>query len=135
MKGFQSSIKWIMLVSGLLTCAASYVLFAPELSLRATFGVPTTSPMALIILRHWGALIGLFGLMLIYGAFKESVRRMVLLVTSAGKVAFISLVLSEGSQFALSQAGAGLVIDSITVLLFAAYLISSTKQIGVDQTR
>jgi hypothetical protein len=86
--------------------------------------------MALIVVRHWGALIGLFGLMLIYGAFKETVRRMVLLVTSAGKAIFISLVLSQGQQFALSHAGPGLVIDSITVLLFAAYLILSRNQIG-----
>jgi hypothetical protein len=127
---FQNSIKWIMLISGLLTCATSYVLFAPEASLRSAFGVPITSPMALIVVRHWGALIGLFGLMLIYGAFKETVRRMVLLVTSAGKAIFISLVLSQGQQFALSHAGPGLVIDSITVLLFAAYLILSRNQIG-----
>jgi hypothetical protein len=92
-KAFQGSIKWVMLVSGLLTCATSYVLFAPEVSLRATFGVPTTSPMALIVVRHWGALIG------------------------------------------LSHAGLGLVIDSITLLLFAAYLISSTKQGGLDHAR
>jgi hypothetical protein len=124
---FRRSIKWIMLISGILTCATAYVLFAPVESLRFAFGLPISSPMALIVVRHWGALIGLFGLMLIYGAFKEPVRRMVLLAVSAGKAIFILLVLSQGQQFLRSQAGPGVVIDSVTVLIFAAYLILTRK--------
>jgi hypothetical protein len=126
---FQVSIKWIMLISGLLTCAAAYVLFVPDASLRSLFGLPMTSPMTLIIVRHWGALVGLFGLMLIYGAFHESVRRMVLLTAGAGKAVFISLVLSQG-QHVVGQAGPGVVLDAIAVLLFAAYLILSTKPVA-----
>jgi hypothetical protein len=129
MNMFQRSIKWIMLVFGLSTCATAYVLFASDASLRATFGVSLSNPMTLIVVRHWGALVGLFGLMLVYGAFKESVRRMVLLTTATGKAIFISLVLSQGQHFA-SQAGAGIVLDTIAVLLFAAYLISSRKPVA-----
>jgi hypothetical protein len=119
-----------MLISGILTCATSYVLFAPAGFVRSAFGVPVSSPMGLIVVRHWGALIGLFGLMLIYGAFKEPVRRMVLLATSAGKAIFILLILSQGQQFLRSQAGPGVVIDSVTVLIFAAYLILGRKQVA-----
>jgi nucleoside recognition membrane protein YjiH len=128
---FGRSIKWIMLICGLLTCATSYVMFAPDAALRSALGVLTTSPMALVVVRHWGALIGLFGLMLIYGAFKESVRRMVLVTASAGKAAFIVLVLLQGQQFLLSEARPGVVIDFITVLLFATYLISSRTRATV----
>jgi len=84
--------------------------------------------MALVVVRHWGALIGLFGIMLIYGAFKESVRRMVLLATTVGKAIFISLVLSQGARLLLAQAGPAVAIDSITIFLFVAYLILTRKQ-------
>ncbi len=36
-----------------------------------------------IVVRNWGALIGLGGLRLIYGAFNESAQRVVLTVTAA----------------------------------------------------
>jgi hypothetical protein len=126
MSVLQVSIKWIMLISGLLTCAAGFALFAPEASLRDTFGGPMASPMTLIVVRHWGALVGIFGVMLIYGAFAESARRMVLLTAGAGKAVFIGLVLSQGQHVA-SQAGPGVVIDGIAVLLFATYLLLSRK--------
>jgi hypothetical protein len=123
----QKSIKWVMVICGLLTCATSYVLFVPNASLQSALGVPS-NPMVFILVRHWAALIGLFGLMLIYGAFKEAVRRMVLLATSAGKAVFISLVLLQGQHFVRSQAAPGLAIDSISVPLFATYLIATRKQ-------
>jgi hypothetical protein len=126
---FDKAIKWVMLISGLLTSTALSLLFAPEASLRSVFGEPIASPLMLITVRHWGALVGLFGLMLIYGAFKESVRRMVLVAVSAGKLVFIILAFTQGLLM-LPQARAGLVIDSISVLIFALYLIASRKQVA-----
>jgi hypothetical protein len=129
MNKFQRAIKWIMLVSGLLTCTTAFALFASDASLRSTFDVSLSNPMTLIVVRHWGALVGLFGIMLIYGAFEESVRRMVLLAASAGKAIFISLVLSYGHHV-VSQAGPGVMIDTISVLLFVVYLTWSRKPVA-----
>jgi hypothetical protein len=120
---FQRSIKWIMLVSGILPCATAYVLFAPAESLRSAFGLPIPSSDGTHRCETLGRPDRTVGLMLIYGAFKEPVRRMVLLATSAGKSIFILVILSQGQQFLRSQAGPGVVIDSVTVLIFAAYLI------------
>jgi hypothetical protein len=117
------SIPWIMLISGLLTCTAFYEVFAPQAALQ---GTSLNSPMELLIVRHWGALVGLFGLLLIYGAFKAPARRLILAATTAGKAVFILLALLQGLQTVFPQAGAGIVIDSITVLLFATYLVFST---------
>ena len=89
----RRSIKWVMLISGVLTCTMVYATFAPEASLRSTFGEVIDGALAQIVVRNWGALIGLVGLMLIYGAFNEPTRRMALLVAGASKVVFISLVL------------------------------------------
>jgi hypothetical protein len=63
------------------------------------------------------------GLLLIYGAFHEPVRRIALLVAGASKVAFIGLVLALGQQFLQFQVGVSVAVDSIMVVLFATYLI------------
>ena len=69
----------------------------------------------------WGALIALVGGMLIYGAFRPSVRGLVLVVAGISKAFFIALVLSEGTLYLRQQAGIAVIVDSLMVLLFAAY--------------
>jgi len=54
-------IKWIMIVSGALTCTMIYAAFAPEAALHSTFGRTLEGPVAEIVVRNWGALITLVG--------------------------------------------------------------------------
>jgi hypothetical protein len=119
----QKSIKWIMLVAGVLTCTMFYAAFAPEAVLRSNFGQAIEGPVAQIVVRNWGALIGMMGLLLIYGAVHEPVRRAALLIAGASKVIFIALVLLFGQQFLQFQIGISIVVDTIMVVLFATYLI------------
>jgi hypothetical protein len=65
MNWIVGNIKWIMLVSGLLTCTMLYGAVAPKAALRSTFGEALEGPVADIVVRNWGALIGLVGAMLI----------------------------------------------------------------------
>ena len=125
MAWLASQLKWIMLVSGVLTCTMLYAAFAPEAALTATFGERIEGPVADIIVRNWGALIGLVGMMLIYGAFAPPARRLVLTVAGASKLAFIVLVLSHGTQFLAFQAGIAVVVDAVSVLVFGACLAST----------
>jgi hypothetical protein len=122
------SIKWVMLVSGLLTCTMFYAAIAPHASLRSNFGQSIDGPVAQIVVRNWSALIGLVGLLLIYGAFREPARRIALVVAGASKLAFIALVLSLGPQFLQYQVGVAVVVDSLAVVLFAAYLITTREK-------
>jgi hypothetical protein len=128
MNFLHRSIKWVMLTSGLLTCTMFYAAVAPGAALQSTFGVTIDGPVAQIVVRNWGALIGLMGLLLIYGAFHEPVRRVALLVAGASKVTFIALVLSYGQQFLQYQVGVSVVVDSVMVLLFAAYLATAREK-------
>lgn len=128
MKAVHRSIKWVMLVSGLLTCTMFYALLAPDASLRSTFGQSIDGPVAQIVVRNWGALIGLMGLLLIYGAFRESIRRVALVLAGASKVVFITLVLSLGQEFLRYQVGVSVIVDSVMVVLFIAYLASTSAQ-------
>ena len=54
-----ANIKWIMLVSGALTCTMVYAAIAPQAALRSTFGETLEGPLADIVVRNWGALIAL----------------------------------------------------------------------------
>ena len=79
--------------------------------------------MAGIIVRNWGALIGLMGIMLIYGAFVTTVRRFSLIIAGISKVIFIILVLSLGPPYLKSGAGTAVIVDSIMIALFIAYIL------------
>ena len=117
------SMKWIMLVSGALTCTMFYAAIAPQAALQGTFGDSLEGPVADIVVRNWGLLIGLIGAMLIYGAFNTAVRPLVLTVAGLSKVTFIALILVLGRPFLSHQAGIAVVSDVIQVSLFAAYLL------------
>jgi hypothetical protein len=88
--------------------------------------------LAEIVVRNWGALIGLVGAMLIYGALRPQVRRLVLAVAGASKIVFISLVLTYGTQY-LGKVGVAMVVDSLMIVLFIAYLVVSRRQESAAQ--
>ena len=122
MNWLVSKIKWVMLLSGAMTLTMVHALVAPSSALRTMFGDTIEGPLAEIVVRNWGALIALVGAMLIYGAFHPHVRKLVLVVAGLSKVTFITLILTFGTQY-LGKAGAAIVVDSVMVLLFIAYLI------------
>jgi hypothetical protein len=119
------NIKWIMLVTGLLTCSMFLALVSPQTSLQNVFGAGLDGPVANIIVRNWGALIGIGGLALIYGAFNPPARGVALAVNAASKAVYITLVLTTGRQFLGYQAGVAVVADAIMVVIFVAYLVSA----------
>lgn len=121
---WSTSIKWIMLVSGVLTLTMVYALIAPHAAMRSTFGATLDGALAEIVVRNWGLLIGLVGAMLIYGAYHPEVRPLVLVVAAVSKVAFIGLVLLYGSQY-LATAGLAIGTDVVMVGLFVAYLLNT----------
>jgi hypothetical protein len=125
MRIVTANIKWIMLASGLLTCTMIYAAIAPQDALRGTFGEALAGPVAEIVVRNWGVLITLVGAMLIYGAFREAVRPLVLVVAGLSKLVFILLVLAHGSRYLGQQAGIAIVVDAVWVALFALYLAAT----------
>jgi hypothetical protein len=127
MNWINAGMKWIMVVAGLLTCTMFYAAIAPQAALRGTFGGTLEGPIAEIVVRNWGALIGLVGLMLLYAAFHPAARFLALTVAALSKLTFIALVLTIGREFLGYQAGIAVVSDIIQVALFTTYLIGSYK--------
>lgn len=118
------NIKWIMLVSGLATMTMIFAAIAPKAALNATFGEARAEGAALeIVTRNWGVLIALVGAMLVYGAFDPPGRPFILIVAGVSKLAFIGLVLANGSAAARTRAAGAIVLDTVFVILFALYLL------------
>jgi len=127
MHWIPANIRWIMLVSGVLTCTMLYAAFAPRAVLQSTFGEALEGPLVEIVTRNWGALIGLMGAMLIYGAYSASSRPLILIVAGLSKLTFIGLVLAHGRQYLRHQAGLAVVIDLVMVALFVGYLVNRRR--------
>lgn len=125
MAWIAANMKWVMLVSGLLTCTMLYAVIAPGAAMRSTFGETLEGPLVDVVVRNWAALIVIGGAMLIYGAFHPSTRSPILMMTAAGKLSFIALVLAQGSRYLARQAGVAVVVDSVMVVLFVAYLVGT----------
>lgn len=123
MNFITDQIKWIMLVSGALTCTMIYAAIAPQAAFSSTFGETLQGQAAELVVRNWGALIALMGALLIYGAFNPAVRVAALAAAGASKLVFILLVLSHGGRYVTHQAGIAVAIDIVWVALFAIYLL------------
>jgi hypothetical protein len=118
------NMRWIMLVSGGLTATMVQAAITPDAALQSNFGETVSGPLAHLVVRNWGALIALVGGMLIYGAFNQIQRPLVLIVAGASKVVFIALVLSDGARYLSHQVGVAVAIDSVMVVLFGWYLVA-----------
>ena len=123
MRVFIANFKWIMLICGLLTCTMLLGVFSPESSLQSNFGEALVTGPENLVVRGWSALIGLMGIMLIYGAFKPAVRNYSLIIAGINKIIFIGLILIFGRQYIPFGLGTAIVVDTIMILLFAVYLL------------
>ncbi len=129
MKWIVARIRWIMLVSGALTCTMLFAAIAPEAALRATFGEALQGPLAEIIVRNWGLLVALVGGGLIYGANHPPSRRLILTMAAAGKLFFVALVLIYGRPY-LHKAALVLLSDLTMSALFLGYLLDGERGTG-----
>jgi len=115
-----NNIKWLMLVSGILTATMFYGVFSPQFILESMFGAVFEGDLENIVIRSWSALIGLIGLMLVYGFFKEKYRAFILLIAASSKLIFIALVLLYGQAY-LATALSAIIMDCAVVLVSLSY--------------
>lgn len=110
--------KPVLIVSGLVTCTMAYAAIDPAGALASTFNSSLDGPAAEVVVRNWGVLITLIGLMLIYAAFKPQVRGLVLTVATVSKLTFAGLILSQADAFAGGSALMAVGVDAVFILLF-----------------
>ena len=83
------------------------------------------------VVRNWGILIGMVGMMLITGAVIPQHRRVSLVMAVVSKVAFIALVLSNGTRYLAHGAGTAVLVDSAMVAMFVAYLSATRRPASI----
>ena len=125
------NIKWLMLVSGVLTFTMFYGLFAPQAALESMFGASFNGTLENIVIRSWSALVGLIGAILIYGFFSQKNRVFSISVAAFSKVVFVSLVLLYGQEF-LGKAAPAIAMDCVVIILSVVYLFAVRMQSKAD---
>jgi hypothetical protein len=124
MRWLERSIRWVMLVSGVLTFTMVSAAFAPKAALVSAFGASLDGPVAEIVVRSWGALVALVGLLLVHGAFRPAARPVALVVAAVSKAIFVALVLTFGRHLLAHSVGISIVADSVMVVWFTLYLVA-----------
>lgn len=119
------NMQWVLLICGLLTLSMIQGLFAPRFTMRAYFGEAPDSPATDALMRSWSALVAISGLFLIYAGYTPSIRSASVIVVGAGKLFFVLLLLSQPKRFFRGQAVTAIFLDSLMVLVFAAYLAAA----------
>jgi hypothetical protein len=121
---FQLGRNGILLIAGLLTCTMISAAIAPAAALRSMYGEDIAlTPLMEIIVRNWGALITLMGLLLVVAAFYPPVRTTAMVIAGISKVVFIGLTLWLGKAYLSQQVGVAIIIDSIMIGLFVVCLL------------
>ena len=117
------NIKWLMLLSGVLTFTMFYGLFAPQAALESMFGASFNGTLETIVIRSWSALVGLMGAILIYGAFSEKNRVFSISIAAFSKAVFVSLILLYGQEY-MSKAGLAILMDCTVIIFAVVYLMN-----------
>lgn len=121
------NIKWVMLISGALTATTLYGLFAPQAVIESMFGISFGGPLESLIIRSWSSLVGIVGLVLIYGAFSEGHRVLCISIAALSKAVFVSLVLIYGQAF-LPTAAPAIILDCLVIVFALLFLVSVRVQ-------
>jgi hypothetical protein len=118
----ESSIAWILIVSGAITAGAGLAaLLFPHLFLRLGFEVEGPGSLTLFFVRHWGVLIAVVGALIVYAAYAPAVRAPVLAAAALEKFA-IGFLIFFGP---VKRTGAMSLIaigDGVFAILYIAYL-------------
>jgi hypothetical protein len=117
-------IEIILIVTGAITALALLQFIAPWAGLRMIFGEAPTGLVSTAIARHWGLLVFLIGMLLIYAAYHPAVRAPVMLVGMIEKFALGAGVFGTSLRkysFAVAIVAGDLVIALIYLLYFAGF--------------
>jgi hypothetical protein len=98
---------------------------APRFGMMNLFGEEVISSSALLIIRSWGAMIFVSGLLLIYAAYHSEQRLPILFYSITVKLGIAGLVFAGGARYRKRQIFKIAAADFVMALLFVWYLIAA----------
>src|SRR5258708_3779595 len=81
-------IDLILLLTGLATTGALVLCLWPTTTMKLMFGQSPSDALSLLIVRHWGLLVGMVGALLIHAADHAEIRGPTLIVAIVEKAVF-----------------------------------------------
>ena len=81
-------IESLLLITGLATAGAVTLAIAPVTMMKLLFGQSPSDPLSLMIARHWGILVFLVGILLVYAAYHPEIRVPTMIGAITEKAAF-----------------------------------------------
>ena len=117
-------IEVILIVTGVLTAVALLQFIAPIPIMRMIYGEAPINGVSLFLARHWGLLIFLIGVLLIYAASHPAVRGPATLLAAIEKIALGVSVFGTSLRkhpVAAAIASGDLVIALVYVLYLAGF--------------
>jgi hypothetical protein len=119
-----AQIELILVLTGLATASALVLFLSPVTMMRMLFGQAPSDALSLLIVRHWGLLVGLVGTLLIYAAYHAEIRVPTLIVAIVEKAAFaLGVFLSpfhrRPTVFVMALADAGMAAVYLIYLIYA----------------
>jgi hypothetical protein len=119
-----TQIDLILVLTGLATASALVLFLAPVTMMRMLFGQAPSDALSILIVRHWGLLVGLVGTLLIYAAYHSEIRVPTLIVAIVEKAAFaldvfLSPFYRRPTVFVMALADAGMAAVYLIYLIYA----------------
>ena len=121
------NFRWLMLISGVLTASMFYGLFAPQAALESMFGASFNGQLEALVIRSCSALVGVIGVMLIFGAFSPQNRVCCAMFAAASKAIFVVLVLLYGQQY-LATAAPAVALDLLVIVFTLLFLLATRRR-------
>ena len=115
-------IEIILVVTGATTAMALTQFIAPTSVSRIIYGAAPTEVVGIALVRHWGLLVFLIGVLLIYAALHPAVREPVTIVAAVEKIGFGLGIF--GTSLRRYPIAAGIAAgDIIIALVYVLYLV------------
>ena len=121
-------MRIILLVTGCLNLLMIAALLSPHQAMEAMFGVTgELNPAMEIMVRSWGALVVMLGVLLLAAAFYSALVITALLFAGSSKLVFVLLCLLLGQEY-LDHLQITLVIDVVTIVIFIWLIFNTHRQ-------
>ena len=78
------------------------------------------------MVRNWGFVVGLLGTALVYATYVPATRRLVLMLSMAGKTCFICLLVVFAPEWLATLLA--VVLDGAAAAFFAVYLLATPSE-------
>ncbi|WP_286263671.1 hypothetical protein [Thalassotalea atypica] len=129
---FTKHLKSFLCLTGAGTAAAFIYAIAPAWALTNLNGVTLDGSHQLLI-QHWGAIVGLVGVMMIVAAYKPQWRESTLLLCTAEKAYLVFLFLFHQSNPLVGEFGLFALADSLMIVFVLGYWLEQHRKINTVQ--